>query len=102
VHVAPAGSGRKEVAQRNESRGEDRQLTLFHLSLRAAQLALHARPGVNRLVAGGRLWQRNHAAIPFSAKQAMIDGSPVITVERIFPEPAGGRMSRRLRPCSRS
>jgi hypothetical protein len=75
------------LAERNASRSEDRPLTLFHLYLRSCQIGLHSRPGVNRFVAGGRLWQRNHAAMTFSAKQEMIDGAPMITVKRIFPSP---------------
>ena len=39
----------------NKRRPEDRQITLFHLYLRAAALAIHERPGVNPLVAGTRL-----------------------------------------------
>ena len=74
------------LAERNASREEDRRITLFHLYLRAVSRAIHARPGLNRFVAGGRLWQRNHLAITFSAKQEMLDGSPMITVKRIFPE----------------
>ncbi len=74
------------LEERNADRDEDRKITLFHLYLRSCQIALHTRSGVNRFVAGGRLWQRNHAAITFSAKQEMLDGAPMITVKRIFPE----------------
>ncbi len=69
----------------NAKRPDDAQATLFHLYLRAASLAMHERPGVNRFVAGGRLWQRNHVAITFSAKVALEDGAPMVTVKRIFP-----------------
>jgi hypothetical protein len=70
----------------NRRRPADGQVTLFHLYLRSASLAVHERPGVNRFVAGSRLWQRNHVAITFSAKQEILDGSPLVTVKRIFPE----------------
>jgi pyruvate/2-oxoglutarate dehydrogenase complex dihydrolipoamide acyltransferase (E2) component len=70
----------------NEGREENRRMTLFHLYLRALGRAFHARPGVNRFVAGGRLWQRNHVAITFSAKQSIEDGAPMHTVKRIVPE----------------
>lgn len=73
----------------NKRRPEDRQITLFHLYLRAAALAIHERPGVNRFVAGSRLWQRNHLAITFSAKLELRDGAPMVTVKRIFPEGEG-------------
>ena len=73
----------------NKRRPEDRPITLFHLYLRAAALAIHERPGVNRFVAGSRLWQRNHLAITFSAKLELRDGAPMVTVKRIFPEGEG-------------
>ncbi len=69
----------------NAKRSADSPATLFHLYLRSAAIAMHERPGVNRFVAGGKLWQRNHVAITFSAKIAMEDGAPVSTIKRIFP-----------------
>jgi hypothetical protein len=69
----------------NRERSRESRVTFFHLYLRAIALAFHERPGVNRFVAGGRLWQRNHVAISFSAKQEILDGSPVLTLKRIFP-----------------
>ncbi len=74
------------VDRYNEGRDESQQVTLFHLYLRSLAIAFHARPGVNRFVAGGRLWQRNHVAVTFSAKQSIEDGAPMHTVKRIFPE----------------
>ena len=69
----------------NARRPQDGQVTLFHLYLRSVAMAIHERPGVNRFVAGSRLWQRNHVAITFSAKQELLDGAPLVTVKRIFP-----------------
>ena len=34
-------------------------MTLFHLFLRSLSQTLRLRPGVNRFVKGGRLWQRD-------------------------------------------
>jgi hypothetical protein len=69
----------------NETRPPEMPMTIFHLYLRAAALAIQERPGVNRFVSGGRLWQRNHVAITFSAKRSMEEGAPVVSVKRIFP-----------------
>jgi len=81
----------------NRERGEDRPITLFHLYLRSLGLALGEREGVNRFVAGGKLWQRSGVWITYSAKQAIIDGSPVITLKHRFdPEEALGTMADRL------
>jgi hypothetical protein len=72
------------VERENQHRPEDRPMTLFHLFLRSLARAFQERPGVNRFVAGYRLWARNHVAFTFSAKREMVDGSPMITVKRIF------------------
>jgi hypothetical protein len=70
----------------NSRRPADSQATLFHLYLRAAAQAIQERSNINRFVAGGRLWQRNHLAITFSAKLELADGSPMVTVKRTFLE----------------
>ena len=70
----------------NSRRPKDAQATLFHLYLRAASRAIAEPPGINRFVAGSRLWQRNHLAITFSAKQELVDPAPLVTVKRTFPE----------------
>jgi hypothetical protein len=77
------------LQQINAKRNPNRPITLFHLYIRALAMAFHARPNVNRFIAGGRLWQRNHVAITFSAKQEIIEGAPLITMKRVFPESEG-------------
>jgi hypothetical protein len=77
------------VEARNRDRSADRRVTLFHLYLRALSMALHDRPGVNRFVAGGQLWQRDGVWITYSAKQELLDGSPVMTIKRKFERDEG-------------
>jgi len=72
------------LEKRNRERPPDRRITLFHLFLRSCGHALHLRPGVNRFVKGGRLWQRDGCWITFSAKREIKDGSPMLTVKRRF------------------
>ena len=72
------------LAKRNHERPPERPITLFHLFLRSCGHALHLRPGVNRFVKGGRLWQRDGCWITFSAKRELKDGSPMLTVKRRF------------------
>ena len=72
------------LEKRNRERPPDRPITLFHLFLRACGHALHVRPGVNRFVKAGRLWQRDGEWITFSAKREIKDGSPMLTVKRRF------------------
>jgi hypothetical protein len=72
------------VAKRNRERPPERPITLFHLFLRSCGHALHLRPGVNRFVKAGRLWQRDGEWITFSAKREIKDGSPMLTIKRRF------------------
>lgn len=72
----------KFLDARNRDRPADRSITLFHLLLRACSQALHLRPGVNRFVKSGRLWQRDGEWITFSAKREIKDGAPMITIKR--------------------
>lgn len=72
------------IAKKNPERPPDRQLTLFLLFVRACSQALVLRPGCNRFVKAGRLWQRDGTWITFSAKRGIEDGAPMITVKRQF------------------
>ncbi len=70
--------------KRNRERPPERPITLFHLLLRSAAQMIHLRPGVNRFVKGGRLWQREGVWLSFSAKREIKDGSPMLTIKRLF------------------
>jgi hypothetical protein len=75
------------LEKKNRERPADKPITMFHLLLRSGAQALHLRPGVNRFVKGGKLWQRDGEWITFSAKVRMEDGAPLVTIKRKF-EPA--------------
>jgi hypothetical protein len=71
----------------NQERPKGRPITLFHLLLRSCSQSVFLRPGVNRFVKGGRLWQRDGVWFTFSAKRRLVDGSPMITIKhRFHPE----------------
>jgi len=72
------------IEKKNKERPRNRPITLFHLYLRALSMALLLRPGVNRFVKAGRIWQRDGVWITFSAKRKLIDGAPMITIKRRF------------------
>jgi pyruvate/2-oxoglutarate dehydrogenase complex dihydrolipoamide acyltransferase (E2) component len=72
------------LEERNRERPEDRPLTLFHLFIRALSQAMALRPGINRFVKGRRLWQRDGVYLTFTAKRALVDGAPLITIKRRF------------------
>jgi hypothetical protein len=68
-----------------EAEKPEEKLTLFSLYLRSMTQVVHERPGVNRFVEGGRLWQRRGLWVTFSAKMELLDGAPMVTVKREFP-----------------
>jgi len=72
--------------QLNAERPPERRVTFFHLLLRSIALALHERPRLNRFTAGGRLWQRDGVWITFSAKRALEENAPILTVKRRFEQ----------------
>jgi hypothetical protein len=72
------------LEKKNRERPADRPMTLFHLLLRSGSQALYLRPGVNRFVKGGKLWQRDGEWITFSAKVRIEDGAPLVTIKRKF------------------
>jgi len=59
--------------------------TLFHLLVFAFARALHERPGLNRFVSGGRIYQRNAVTVSFAAKYAFEDHAPFVTVKLEIP-----------------
>ncbi len=72
------------LEKRNRERPVDRPATLFHLLLRSLSQGLELRPGCNRFVKGGRLWQHRGIHLTFSAKREMVDGAPLLTIKRRF------------------
>jgi hypothetical protein len=60
--------------------------TLFHLFLHGCARALHERPGLNRFVSGGHLYQRREVALSFAAKRAFKDEAPIVTCKVEFPQ----------------
>src|SRR5712692_4794470 len=69
----------------NRSRASRHRATLFHLLVYACANVLHARPGMNRFVSGGRIYQRKGVWISFAAKTELADDAPLVTVKLMFP-----------------
>lgn len=63
------------------NRTHEAKLTVFHLVVAAIGKALYARPGLDRFVAGGRIWQRRTTSVAFAAKKAFRDDAPIVTVK---------------------
>ena len=59
--------------------------TLFHLLSYAAAQTLHARPALNRFVAGNRVYQRRGVQVSFVVKKDMQDDGPSTTVKVSAP-----------------
>ena len=58
--------------------------TLFHLLLVGIAQAFHERPGMNRFVSGGKIYQRKHVDLSFAAKKVMSETAPLVTVKMRF------------------
>ncbi|MET0385226.1 MAG: 2-oxo acid dehydrogenase subunit E2 [Polyangiales bacterium] len=56
-------------------------LTVFDLIVAGCGRVLHARPGLNRFVSGGRIYQRRGVDVSFAAKQSFADDAPLVTVK---------------------
>ena len=76
---------REWLRKYNRARGSMPRATLFHLLLHALARQFHERPGLNRFVAGGRLYQRKGVWISFAAKAEMTDEAPLLTIKMSFP-----------------
>jgi len=61
-----------------------KRITVFHVFLWAAVRTLHERPGLNRFVMGGRIYQRDGVWISYSAKKELADGAPIVVLKRRF------------------
>lgn len=60
--------------------------TLFHLFLWACGYGGHRRPGMNRFVSGGRLYQRKGVWLSFAAKREMRREAPLVPVKLEFAD----------------
>jgi hypothetical protein len=80
----------------NHQHDRQQTATLFHLFLWACAQALAERPGLNRFVSGGRLYQRKGMFISFAAKKELDDEAPLVTVKVEFfkGEPFGDCVKR--------
>lgn len=68
----------------NRARGSKAHASLFHLVTYACVKMLHARPGVNRFVSGGRIYQRKGVWLSFAVKSRFTDDAPLKTVKLSF------------------
>lgn len=65
----------------NHAREREQPATLFHLFIWACGQALAERPGLNRFVSGGRMYQRKGMFISFAAKKELSDEAPLVTIK---------------------
>ena len=84
-HEIDVDAALRFLEAQNGSRPPDRQITLFHLYLRAVSLGMLENPDTNRFIAGGRVYQRHGLWLTFSALRELAKGSHLITVKREFP-----------------
>ena len=70
----------------NRARGDKAPASLFHLVAYASARVLRARPGLNRFVSGGSIYQRTGVWLSFAAKTHFTDEAPLKTMKLSFPE----------------
>ncbi len=63
----------------------DAPATLFHLMMHSFGTTFHERPGMNRFVSGGRIYQRNEVAFSFAVKKVMDENAPLTTIKMKMP-----------------
>ncbi len=81
----------------NHQRTAERPATLFHYFLWSCGQALAERPGMNRFVSGGRLYQRKGMFLSFAAKKEIAEDAPLVTVKLpFFKEETFADCSRRI------
>ena len=68
----------------NRTRRSGTPATFSHLVAYACIKMLHARPGLNRFVSGGRIYQRKGVWLSFAAKIRFTDEAPLTTVKLPF------------------
>jgi hypothetical protein len=73
------------LRQYNRSHGKHQRASLFYLLIYVFARSLNERPGMNRFVAGGRIYQRKDVWISFTVKKRLVDDSPVVNVKLKFP-----------------
>jgi hypothetical protein len=77
---------------------QDDPATLFHLCLFAIGRGFHGRPGMNRFVSGGRIYQRKGVSLSFAAKRQFEEKSALVTVKLPFlAEETFGQTVRRIK-----
>jgi len=59
----------------------DNPCTLFHIFLYSIGKGFLARPGLNRFISGGRIYQRRGVYLSFAAKKKFHEKSPLVTVK---------------------
>ncbi|MBI5500716.1 MAG: hypothetical protein HY907_10780 [Deltaproteobacteria bacterium] len=70
----------------NDARPDGPKATLFHLFLWGCARALHERPGLNRFVSNGRIYERKGVFLSFAAKKGFRDDAPLATIKKEFPK----------------
>lgn len=68
------------------NRDHTHALSVFDVVIAACGRALHARPGLNRFVAGGRIYQRRGVEVSFAVKKLFHDDAPLVTVKLALAE----------------
>ena len=72
------------LKERNLNRSSEKKITLFHVLMAAMVRTATLKPGLNRFVAGKRIYQRNKMQISYMVKQERTEAARMLAIKETF------------------
>ena len=72
------------LQERNLNRSPEKKFTLFHILMTAMVRTAILKPGINRFIAGKRIYQRNNMQISYLVKQEKTEAARMLAVKETF------------------
>ncbi|QPM68429.1 2-oxo acid dehydrogenase subunit E2 [Atribacter laminatus] len=72
------------LQKRNQDVSPKEKITLFHVLLAAMVRTAVLKPGLNRFIAGKRIYQRNELQISYMVKQEKTEAAPMLAIKETF------------------
>lgn len=72
------------LQERNLNRSPEKKITLFHVLMAAMVRTTTLKPGLNRFIAGKRIYQRNKMQISYLVKQEKTESARMLAVKETF------------------
>ena len=72
------------LQERNLNQSPEKKFTLFHILMAAMVRTATLKPGLNRFIAGKRIYQRNKMQISYMVKQEKTEVARMLAVKETF------------------